>query len=37
MPGLSIAVINHGRVVYHHALGVISLETKQPVDEQTVF
>jgi CubicO group peptidase (beta-lactamase class C family) len=37
MPGLSIAVINHGRVVYNRALGVISLETKQPVDEQTVF
>jgi CubicO group peptidase (beta-lactamase class C family) len=37
IPGLSIAVINHGKVVYQRALGVANLDTKSPIDEQTVF
>ena len=37
MPGLSVAVINDGRIVYHRALGLADVETEEPVTEATVF
>jgi len=37
IPGLSIAVIAHGRIVYHRALGVTNIDTSNPVDDQTIF
>ncbi|SEM63935.1 CubicO group peptidase, beta-lactamase class C family [Mucilaginibacter gossypiicola] len=37
LPGLSIAFINKGKIIYHRALGVTDIKTKKPVDEQSVF
>jgi CubicO group peptidase (beta-lactamase class C family) len=37
MPGLSFALINKGKVVYHRSFGVTSLETKSKVDDQSIF
>ena len=37
IPGLSIAFIAHGKIVYHRSLGVTSLDTRKPVDDQTIF
>ncbi|MBK6265638.1 beta-lactamase family protein [Marivirga sp. S37H4] len=37
MPGLSIAVINDSKTVYHRAFGVANMDTKEPVTEQTIF
>jgi len=37
MPGLSIAIVNDSEMVYHNTFGVTNKETKQPVDEQTIF
>jgi CubicO group peptidase (beta-lactamase class C family) len=37
IPGLSIAVIAHGRIVYHRALGVTNIDTRNPIDDQTIF
>ncbi|AEM71540.1 MULTISPECIES: serine hydrolase domain-containing protein [Flagellimonas] len=37
VPGLSIAVINDNALVYHNALGVSNIETKEPVDGQSIF
>lgn len=37
MPGLSIAIINDAKIVYHRSLGVSNQETKAKVDDQTVF
>jgi CubicO group peptidase (beta-lactamase class C family) len=37
IPGLSIAVINDGKIVYQRQLGFENLQTKKPVNEQTVF
>lgn len=37
MPGLSIAVINDGKVVYHRAMGVTNIDTRKPVDDQSIF
>jgi CubicO group peptidase (beta-lactamase class C family) len=37
IPGLSIVIINKGKIVYHRALGVGNLETKTKVDEQSIF
>ena len=37
LPGLSIAVINNAKIVYHRALGVTSLETKEKVNDKTLF
>lgn len=37
MPGLSIAVINDAEVVYHRTLGVRHNDTKEPIDDQTIF
>ncbi|TYP74406.1 serine hydrolase domain-containing protein [Aquimarina intermedia] len=37
MPGLSIAIINNSKMVYHNTFGVINSETKEAVDKQTIF
>lgn len=37
IPGLSIAIINDNKVVYHEALGVSNVKTKTPVDENSIF
>ena len=37
IPGLSIAILNDARVVYHRVLGVTHAGTRNPVDEHTVF
>lgn len=37
MPGLSIAFINDDKIVYHNALGVKNNETKEKVDNSTIF
>jgi len=37
IPGLSIAVVREGQTVWEKALGVKSLETEEPVDENTMF
>lgn len=37
LPGLSIAFIAKGKIVYHRALGVTDINTKKPIDEQSIF
>jgi CubicO group peptidase (beta-lactamase class C family) len=37
LPGLSIAIINDGRVVYHRALGVTNVDTREKVTADTLF
>lgn len=37
IPGLSIAVINDSKVVYHQTLGFANLEKKLPVTNKTIF
>lgn len=37
IPGLAIAIVKNGRVVYMKGFGVKDLETKEPVDENTLF
>ncbi|SDF75428.1 CubicO group peptidase, beta-lactamase class C family [Mucilaginibacter pineti] len=37
IPGLSIAVINDGKIAYQRQWGFENLETKKTVDEQTLF
>lgn len=37
IPGLSFALINNGKVVYHKYFGVTNVETKVKVDEQSIF
>lgn len=37
MPGLSIAIINDSEMVYHSTFGIVNTETKEPVNEQTIF
>lgn len=37
IPGVSIAIINNGKIVYHRAIGVANTATKQPLDEQSIF
>lgn len=37
VPGLSIAVINDGKVVYHRAIGVANLTTHTPVNKSSIF
>lgn len=37
VPGLSIAIVNDGRIVYHQTFGVINIETRSPVTKQTLF
>ena len=37
IPGLSIAIINDGKVWYHRSMGYANLEKKIPVTEKTIF
>ncbi len=37
VPGVSIAIINDNELVYHNALGLENIETKTPLDEQSIF
>lgn len=37
IPGLSIAIINNGKVVYHNATGISSKTTKEKIDENSIF
>lgn len=37
MPGLSIAIINDGKIVYNKAFGVVNVDTKAALNEQSVF
>ncbi len=37
IPGLSIAIVNDARIVYHRALGVTNVETKEKVTDETLF
>ena len=35
--GISIAVINNGKIVYHRAIGIANVYSLDPVNEQTIF
>jgi CubicO group peptidase (beta-lactamase class C family) len=37
VPGLSIAIINNNKVVYHEVFGVANSETNEPVTKQSMF
>lgn len=37
LPGLSFALINNGKVVYHRSLGLSNIETKVKVDANSIF
>jgi len=37
IPGMSIAIINDAKIVYHRALGVTNVDTKEKVTDQTIF
>lgn len=37
IPGMSIAIINDAKIVYHRALGVTNVETKEKVTDETIF
>lgn len=37
MPGLSIAVVKDGKIVYSRALGITNVDTKARVDEKSIF
>ncbi|TDQ07152.1 serine hydrolase domain-containing protein [Pedobacter metabolipauper] len=37
IPGLSIAIINDGRITYHRNLGVTNFNTKEKVSAETLF
>lgn len=37
IPGLSIAIINDTELVYHRVFGTKNMETKEPVDNETIF
>jgi CubicO group peptidase (beta-lactamase class C family) len=37
LPGLSIAIINRGKIVYHRVLGVTNVATQTPVDMHSLF
>jgi CubicO group peptidase (beta-lactamase class C family) len=37
IPGMSIAIINDAKLVYHRALGVTNVETKEKVTDETLF
>lgn len=37
LPGLSIAIINDGKIVYHRALGTGDIKTQAPVNDQSIF
>jgi CubicO group peptidase (beta-lactamase class C family) len=37
IPGMSIAIINDAEIVYHRALGVTNVDTKEKVTDETLF
>ncbi|MFH6602811.1 serine hydrolase domain-containing protein [Maribacter algicola] len=37
VPGVSVAIINHGKIVYHTVKGYSDIETKKKVTENTIF
>jgi CubicO group peptidase (beta-lactamase class C family) len=37
LPGLSIAIINDKKIIYHRTLGVTNVDTKEKVSEETLF
>jgi CubicO group peptidase (beta-lactamase class C family) len=37
MPGLSIVIINNGKIAYHNAFGVANIDSKEVVNEKSVF
>lgn len=37
IPGLSIAIFEKDQVVYHNALGLSSVDTQEPVNDETIF
>jgi len=37
MPGLTIAVFDNDTIIYHHAWGVASVDSKAPLDEESIF
>ncbi|MCE7071902.1 beta-lactamase family protein [Dyadobacter sp. CY327] len=37
LPGLSIAIINNGKIVYHRSMGTTSMETHAPLNDQSIF
>lgn len=37
IPGISIAIINDGKIVYHRALGVANVRTRKTVDQNSIF
>lgn len=37
VPGLSIALVRDGRLIWHKGFGVVNAETKQPVSDETIF
>ncbi len=37
LPGLSIAIINDAKVVYHNTFGVVNIASEEPVTKQTIF
>ncbi|WP_025663904.1 serine hydrolase domain-containing protein [Aquimarina megaterium] len=37
VPGLSIAIVNNNKIVYHNTFGVVNNKTQEPVTKQTIF
>jgi CubicO group peptidase (beta-lactamase class C family) len=37
VPGVAIALVKDGSVVWHRSLGVRDADSREPVDESTVF
>ncbi len=37
MPGVSVAIINEGKIVYHRALGVSNADTKEKINNESIF
>jgi CubicO group peptidase (beta-lactamase class C family) len=37
LPGISMAVVENGKVVWSHAVGVANTETREPVREDSIF
>lgn len=37
MPGLSLAIINNGKIVYNKAFGVTNVDTRVTLNEQSIF
>lgn len=37
IPGLSIAIINDGRIAYYRTFGVTNIDTKEKISAETLF